>query len=214
MEPVDKIEFGKRVAERRRMFFSGAGALADAVGMKQQGIDSIEKGKVGRPRLLREIAKALRTTEEWLLWQRGPADVHRDVGEVTRVSLLDWVSAGKLTEPQSQIPIEDVTLLALSDLGRGDFFALTVEGDSMNLISPHGSIIVVNRADQVLVAGKYYVFWHKQEGTTFKAWHPARAGEPAYLEPMTTNTATNKPIFFKGKAPIVVGRVVRTILEL
>lgn len=214
MEPVDKIAFGKRVAHRRQLLFPSAKALADAVGMKQQGIDSIEQGKVGRPRLLRELASALKTTEEWLLWQRGPEQVERETNEITRVALLDWVSAGRLTEPRSQVPIQDVPLLAFADLGRGDFFALEVQGDSMNLVSPEGSKIIVNRADQQLVAGKYYVFYSKGEGSTYKAWRPARPGQPGYLEPVTTNTAVNKPIFFRGKAPPVVGRVVRTVLDL
>ena len=47
-----------------------------------------------------------------------------------KIPLLDKVTAGKLKSSSSQIPVEDVPLLAFADLGRGDFFALTVEGDS------------------------------------------------------------------------------------
>lgn len=42
--------------------------------MKQQGVDNIEKGKVRRPRLIREIAAELGTSQEWLLWGQGPED--------------------------------------------------------------------------------------------------------------------------------------------
>lgn len=41
--------------------------LADRVGMSQQGIQSIEAGKVIRPKKLREIARAVGRSEEWLL---------------------------------------------------------------------------------------------------------------------------------------------------
>ena len=80
-----------------------------------------------------------------------------------RVPLLSWVSAGRLADAGSQIPVEDVPLLAFADLGRGEFFALKVQGDSMDRVSPDGSIIVVNKADRALVAGKCYVFSQQGE---------------------------------------------------
>src|SRR5690242_4525941 len=45
------------------------------------------------------------------------------------VPVLSWVSAGQLADASSQIPVEDVPLLAFADLGRGEFFALKVRGD-------------------------------------------------------------------------------------
>lgn len=126
-----------------------------------------------------------------------------------RVSLLDMVSAGKLTDPSSQIPVEHVPLLAFADLGHGDFFALKVEGDSMDRISPEGSIIVVNRADRTLVAGKSYVFSVRGK-TTYKLWRP----EPPRLEPFSTNPG-NQTIFINKKTDFdVVGRVRRTVFDL
>lgn len=130
--------------------------------------------------------------------------------KVVRVPLLDTVTAGKLRPSSSQIPVEDVPLLAFADLGRGEFFALRVEGDSMDRISPEGSVIVVNKAERTLVNGRYYVFSHRGE-TTFKMW---QGGDPQHLAPYSTNPA-NKPIFFKKKSHLeVIGRVKRTILEL
>jgi len=130
--------------------------------------------------------------------------------DVTTVPLLSWVSAGRLAEPTSQIPVEDVPLLAFADLGRGDFFALKIEGDSMDRISPEGSTIIVNRADRTPVAGKPFVFAVRGE-TTYKLWQP---NEPAYLAPHSTNPG-HKPIFVKRKRDLeVIGRVKRTILDL
>jgi transcriptional regulator with XRE-family HTH domain len=69
---VDPAALGRRVALRRAKLALSQEALADRVGMKQQGIDAIEQGRVKRPRLLRELARALATSEDWLLFRRGP----------------------------------------------------------------------------------------------------------------------------------------------
>lgn len=125
------------------------------------------------------------------------------------VPMIDWVSAGKLAEPRSQIPVEDVPLLAFADLGRGDFFALKVMGDSMDRISPDNSVIVVNRAERQLIGGRYYVFSIRGE-TTYKMWH----ADPPYLAPYSTNPA-NQPIIVTRKLRLdVIGRVRRTVLDL
>lgn len=65
---VNKKLFGARVSARRIELRMSQEALAEATGMKQQGIGAIEAGVVERPRKLREIAAALQVEEEWLLY--------------------------------------------------------------------------------------------------------------------------------------------------
>lgn len=126
------------------------------------------------------------------------------------VPIVDWVSAGRLADTGSQLPVEKVPLLAFADLGRGDFFATRVKGDSMDRLSPEGSIIIVDRNDKQLQNGKCYVFAVDGE-TTFKMY---QADDPPYLAPYSTNPA-NKPIFPKKKKDWeIVGRVKRTLLDL
>ena len=212
MRHVDKAAFGRRVQQRREALEMSQPDLAKAVGMRQQGINNIEHGVVARPRLLRELARALSTTEQWLLWREGPEIVEQIPAEATfaTIPLLSWVSAGRLTDAELQIPVEDVPLLAFADLGRGEFFALRVEGDSMDRLSPNGSIIVVDRAARDLIPGKPYVFWHRAEGATYKLWQP----DPPRLEPYSWNAA-NRAIFIKRKSDYeVVGRVRRSVLDL
>lgn len=130
---------------------------------------------------------------------------------ITRVHLVDSVAAGRLTAPMSQIPVDQAPVLAFADIGSGDFIALTVHGDSMDRISPEGSIIVVNKADRTLVSGKPYVFSHRGE-VTYKLWRP----DPPRLAPYSTNPS-NEPIYLKSKADaekMVVGRVRLTTLDL
>lgn len=128
----------------------------------------------------------------------------------SQVPILDWVTAGKLAEPRSQIPAEDVPLLAFADLGHGEFFGLKVTGTSMDRLSPEGSIIIVNRADKTLVSGKCYVFAVRGE-TTYKRW---AGGDVPRLAPYSFDPI-HEPIFVKKKRDLeVIGRVKRTVLDL
>ncbi len=87
MAQIDKIAFGRRVAARRTEIGLSQKALAKAVGMKQQGVGNIERGIVGRPRFLIELAEALQTSPEWLLHKRGP-EVVRTPNALEEVWLL------------------------------------------------------------------------------------------------------------------------------
>lgn len=140
---------------------------------------------------------------------RSPAE--DKPAKVAQIPLLDTVTAGKLRGSSTQIPVADVPLLAFADLGRGDFFALTVEGDSMDRVSPDGSVIVVNQADRTLVSGKPYVISQRGEAT-FKLWR----ADPPRFAPFSTNPV-HEPIYVKSKSEaekLVVGRVKRTVLDL
>ncbi|MBN9601842.1 MAG: S24 family peptidase [Afipia felis] len=161
------------------------------------------------------VAEALRWTVGDLLGDQIAAkQQERPAGKIIRVPLLDTVTAGKLRAPSSQIPVEDVPLLAYADLGRGEWFALRVEdkgdGDSMDRLSPPGSIIIVNKADRDLRSGRCYIFSIGGE-TTYKMWQD---GDPPYLAPYSTNPI-HKPIFVKRQRDFeVIGRVKRTVLDL
>lgn len=69
-------ELGKRLARARADRGLSQGDLAAMVGMRQTAIGEIEVGRVQRPKKLREIARAVGKTEEYLLGelQRVPKD--------------------------------------------------------------------------------------------------------------------------------------------
>ena len=183
--------------------------LVKVTGMRQQGINDILQGHVRRPGKLLEIARRLNTTQEYLLDGKGPADLpvrKQPSASIIQVPQINWVQAGKANEQPFEP--QDVPLLAFADLGRGDFFALKVDGDSMDRVSPDGSIIVVNRADTLLVTGRFYVF-SIRGSTTYKAW---QGGEHKFLKPYSTNPS-HDPIPF-NKRVVVIGRVCRTVLDL
>jgi SOS-response transcriptional repressor LexA len=161
---------------------------------------------------LHALAKYFQDTPPGLIGSKElPPSPERHARELVRVPLLDSVSAGKLKQPLSQIHIEDVPLLAFADLGKGDFFALTVEGDSMDRIAPEGAMIVVDRSDTTLVSNKPYVLSDRGH-VTFKLWKP----NPPRWAPASTNPI-HEPIFVKTKEAaerMVVGRVKRAVLDL
>lgn len=213
-------ELRQRVERRLRELDKGAVEAAQGVrGLERNYIRDLIEGKKESFSQAKAplVAQALDWTMAELQGALKGATILHIAGhgtheeEILKIPLLDKVAAGKLRSPTSQIPIEDVPLLAFADLGRGDFFALTVEGDSMDRISPDGSIIVVNQADRTLVAGRPYVISRRGEAT-FKLWR----SDPPRFAPYSVNPV-HEPIFVKSKADaerMVVGRVKRTVLDL
>jgi SOS-response transcriptional repressor LexA len=131
--------------------------------------------------------------------------------EVVRVPILDNIPAGKLRQALSQVPNEDFEHLTLGDLGNGEFFALTVDGDSMDKLVPHGARIVVDTADTTLVSGKPYVFAGR-DGYALKLW---KANPPRWA-PYSTNP-DHEPTYLKSKEiaqKMVVGRAKKAVLDL
>jgi transcriptional regulator with XRE-family HTH domain len=73
MPKPDSIAFGQRVRERREELDLSQKQLGMACGYSQQNIRTFESGTVKRPeRCAPALAKALRTTMDWLLWKKGP----------------------------------------------------------------------------------------------------------------------------------------------
>lgn len=211
-------ESDRLMQARRKAGFIRASDAAKALGVKEPTYMGHENGSRGfKKSSAEQYARRFGVSLEWLLTgrdstaKRGAPSVAGPDEKVTHVPLLDSVAAGKLRTPSSQIPFEDVPLLAFADLGRGEWFALKVEGDSMDRLSPESSVIIVNRSERNLVAGKPYVFSVRGE-TTYKIWRP----EPARLAPFSTNPM-HEPVFVKSRKDaegMVVGRVKRTVLDL
>lgn len=146
-------------------------------------------------------------TEADVMALAGPEQWAKPTFEATRVPLVTWVSAGAFAlEDAQQEAIGEITETGL-DL-KGDWIALTVEGDSMDRISPPGSVIFVNRQDKKLVPNACYVISNGDSQVTYKRFRP----NPLRFEPVSTN-ANHEPFFFEDM-PAIVGRVKKTILEM
>lgn len=125
-------DVGKRVANRRRNLNITQTELADAIGVKQQTIQAIERGTTKASRHLPEIAKVLRCTYEWLKTGGGeepepqkvsldkiPRDladeIIRDAGyDPTQLMMLLEFIQENFPELESQLPRERYLRLVIT----------------------------------------------------------------------------------------------------
>jgi SOS-response transcriptional repressor LexA len=115
----------------------------------------------------------------WILFDEEAEDDTSDVS----IPLVSMVSASHLREQPGVTPADIDRWIRVADVPKGDWIALTVEGDSMDRIAPDGSIILVNRADDRLLDGRYYVFSLGNGAATFKRYRR----NPERLQPFSTN---------------------------
>lgn len=198
----------------------------DALALSEHAVEKGSDAKVGTIRNWRRgamprietialIAPLLGTTPEWLAFEAGPEtlDEIRQSGQSTLVPKLSWVSAGAFatTEGISENTEFD-DYVSVSGLGNGEWYAfdIPIEFDSMDRISPPGSIIIVNRRDKRLVPNACYVITDGEGGATYKRFRP----NPTRFEPVSTNAA-HEPIFPDGgNMPGIFGRVKQSILNM
>lgn len=156
---------------------------------------------------LSAVANALRTNYRWLADGIPPeeGDGAPDV-EAIEAPIIAWVSAGQL---MSDSAIDEAIGSAKAVLGPGDWIALRVEGESMDRISPPGSIIFVDRSDKRLANGGFYVIDDGEGQSTYKRFV---AGQKMRFEPVSKNQGL-KPIY-PDNEPTIVGRVKLTMLDL
>jgi phage repressor protein C with HTH and peptisase S24 domain len=186
---------------------------ATAFGWKRSTYISHENGTRGiRRAVAGRYEKAFRGKPGTLLYGEERTELPRSPKGapemVIRVPLIALISAGSLADISLDDAPETIPVAGLPP--NGNYLAMRVTGDSMDRVSPDGSIIIVDLDVRDPVNGRYYVFSQRGEGT-YKIY---RGGDPAYLEPYSTNP-THKPNFIKGKKGlVVVGRVRRTLLDL
>jgi SOS-response transcriptional repressor LexA len=208
---MEKAELRQRITDRLAILGKGpVEAAAQVDGLERNFIRDFLEGKKNSFSAAKMplVARALGWTVAELQGT-SPKRTSRHSPRITMVPLLDRASAVRLKNTSSQVPMDDAPLLAFADLGTGDFFALEVNGDSMDRFSPEGSIIVINKSERELISGCCYVFAHKDDAI-YRIW---RGGDNPHLAPYSTNPL-NEPIFFRRRELEVIGRVKRTVLDL
>lgn len=206
---------GSRIEQRRSQLGLSQEEVAQRVRrlggeIHQTGIDKIEKRDTQRPRYLKEIAIALGVNEDWLLLGREPmerTDAPEALAAPAIVPIVTWVSAGAMARDDGQQDIVGEIEAAGLDV-RGNWIALRVEGDSMDRISPPGSVILVNMADRRLVPNACYIISNGDGEASYKRFR----ANPARFEPVSTNPAHEA--IFPDHEPAVIGRVKRSILDM
>jgi SOS-response transcriptional repressor LexA len=193
------------IAARKAAGFETAKEAAVAMGIPYGTYSGHELGTRGIPRKMDVYARKFNVSLDWLARGVGPGPEDKKAAS-TGIPLLSWISAGAMQ--REDISDEALGMLDISNLPPGDWFALRVEGDSMDRISPPESIILVNRKDKRLVANACYVIADQYGNATYKRYRP----NPPRFEPVSTNP-NHEPIYPDNDAP-VVGRVRRTILDM
>ncbi|MCP4375822.1 MAG: phage repressor protein [bacterium] len=178
-------------------------AASLAAGLNETGIRDLLK-KVDDPRIhtLQKVANYFQVSLAWLV----------EGAEDEQVPLLSWISAGNLAQTRSMSYQDEALEMLRWDLSeKGDWFALRVEGDSMDRISPPDSIIFVNRKDKRLVANACYVIADRESGeATYKRYRP----DPARWEPVSTNPSHEPLYVSEDNQPQVIGRVRKSVLAM
>ncbi len=196
----------ERIHEMLSVTGKSARRASIEAGMGPDVIRDIERdpGKSVTLKTIQNLARALDCEPAWLAFGS------RSTGSsIARVPIISWVSAGSFEGVNDVWPEDpDYPTMEAVDLPPGDWFALTVEGDSMDRISPPGSIILVNRRDKKLIPNGCYVIANELGEATYKRYRPS----PDRFEPVSVNS-THDPIFPDG-AITVIGRVRRSILEM
>jgi transcriptional regulator with XRE-family HTH domain len=172
--------------------------LAGKTGLSTAYISRMERGERNVSlKNLRKMAEALGVAPSELIEQRPVSDV----------PILSWVSAGMMARDDVQQDV--IGEIRMSDLDpRGDWVALRVEGDSMDRISPPGSLILVDLTDKALVPNACYIITDGDSRAAYKRFR----SNPARFEPVSTNPS-HEPIFPDGE-PAVIGRVRRSLIDM
>jgi SOS-response transcriptional repressor LexA len=198
-------EQGQRLKQaREKRGFDDMRAACDYFGWNYNSYVQHERGERGLVRAAAQYAAAYKVSAGWLLTGDGET-----AAAPAMVPLVSWVSAGALEQPGFAVDMQEARIINAGELpGRGHWIALEVQGDSMDRISPPGSIIIVDKADKELVPNACYVIREDDGAATYKRYksHPDR------FEPASSNPA-HEPIF--PTQPItIIGRVRKTILAM
>jgi SOS-response transcriptional repressor LexA len=153
-------------------------------------------------------AAGVRVAAKDILFGRAGDDRQDMPDGLIKVPIISWVSASRMAEVTEPLPLGEAPTLTMSDLPVGDWFALKVQGDSMDRVAPDGATLLVNRADRRLISRKFYVFADRGEAT-FKRFvdRPIKM-----LAPFSTNPI-HEPIVPQRNFA-VVGRAYRVISNL
>ncbi|MBF0189460.1 MAG: helix-turn-helix transcriptional regulator [Magnetococcales bacterium] len=140
-------------------------ALAEAAGVPQSTIGSLESGRTESSKRLAEIATALDVTPEWLL--HGDQAAMGEYALIPRHSIRAYADAsiGTQSDDTKGKVVDHLAFkrewLRRNYLHVSDMASLVVEGDSMEPTLLEGDTILIDKsqADRVIDGKIYVVYW-------------------------------------------------------
>lgn len=198
---------GERIYELRKKKGLSQTELGQLCGSTKQTIYKYETGVVSNIPLekIEQIATALGVTPSFLMgWDKAIPNVEIiDLSKYHQIPVLGRIAAG--------LPIfaeENIEGYTLTDLNHGgEYFALRVQGDSMNAAQiMDGSIVIVRRQDEV-ENGEVAVVMVDQENATVKRFYKTET--TVTLTPQSTNPEHRPQVYNLSQTKIsVLGKVV------
>jgi len=164
---------GERIRARRKEIGMSAEQLASILGVSPATIYRYENGDIEKVpiSIIEPIAKALRTTQEYLMGWDGNYPPPRIAQNVTRFPVIGTVAAGygaEAFEDWTSGEAFDVPTEWLRGRPREDFFALRVHGDSMYPSYKDGDLVLVLRQSTLNHPGDVGVVRYNGEEATLK----------------------------------------------
>lgn len=161
--------------------------LADATGIDENKLTK-SLGKAGRRIQVAEMQAITAVL--------APEDISN---RIRTIPLLGKVPAGGLDEAVQTTGRR----VAVSDPETPpNAYALTVDGNSMNLVVPNGTTLVIDPDDKALWPGRRYVLQTEDGRATYKEFQ----ADPARLIPCSTEDH-HKEILLGGEPVMIAGRV-------
>lgn len=177
MEPKHRLQQARRDAG----FETPSDAARSLRELNKNTLISHENGNRSISRQAAEkYGKLFGVSPGWLLYGH---DAPEPATQTRSVPVLSMVSASNLREQPGVTEADILRWINVADLPEGDWIALQVDGDSMNLVAPDSSTILVNRADGTLIDKRFYVFAMESGAATFKQFRRS----PDRLQPYSTN---------------------------
>ncbi len=175
--------------------------VAELAGTTKGQISKLETAEKLTTTWMEKIARALGVE---------PFELIADIKAAVRIPLVGWVSAGKFVAARQVdgLQIDDCEMIECSGVSPGRCIALTVDGDSMNLVAAPGSVIVVDISNKEMTDGRYYVVASNGGEATFKRFRR----NPKRLEPVSSNPTHE--IMFPDDEIRVIGRVIKVISDI
>lgn len=176
-KPKDRLQLARKAAGYEN---PTEAARAHSRDINQNTLISHENGNRDISRKAAEkYASIFGVDAGWILYGGDPHAQTQDID----VPLLSMVSAGNLRSHAAVSEHDILRRIKVGELPKGDWIALQVDGDSMDRVAPDGAIILVDRSDDRLIDGKFYIFSLAGGEATFKRYKRT----PQRLQPYSTN---------------------------
>lgn len=204
----------KRIKELRQKRGYSYQDLADLTGFSKSVLQRYETGETDKLPLSRlmTIAEALKCTPAYLMgWENSTNSLEYQPDDLTpynptkRIPILGYISAGLPLYAEEHI--EGYTITDLN--GGHEYFALRVQGDSMNAARIFDKDILIVRKQNFVENGEIAVVMVNGENATVKRFY--KEGTTVTLMPQSTNPAHVPQIYNTQSTEIkVIGKVVES----